>query len=98
MNPDEPVVVHRVPDEISGVLLRGVLESQGIPAILRSAQVAGYGLSLKRDWTTIAWGELLVAAGQAEEARGILAEYLAALRQGGEVTDADVTGTSDPDA
>lgn len=95
---DELRVVYRVPDESSGVLLVGVLESQGIEAVLRSAQVAGYGMTLKRDWSTIAWGEILVADVHLEEARSIIAEYVAALAQGGAVTDADVGPISDPDA
>mgnify|MGYP001571134550 CR=1 FL=1 len=94
---DELRVAYRVPDESSGVLLVGVLESQGIEAVLRSAQVAGYGMTLKRDWSTIAWGEILVADAHLEEARSILTEYVAALQQGGAVTDADVGPLSDPD-
>ena len=95
---DELRVAHRVPDEASGVLLVGVLESQGIEAVLRSAQVAGYGLTLKRDWSTIAWGEILVADAHLDEARSIIAEYLAALQEGGPVTDAEVGPLTEPEA
>lgn len=97
MNDDDLVVAHRVPDEAAGVLLVGVLESQGIESVLRSAHVAGYGEWLKRDWSTIAWGEILVASANVAEARDIIAEYVAALQQGGQLTDADVGALDDPE-
>lgn len=82
-------VVHRVPDVASGSLLRGVLEHQGIRALLRPNTLPGYG-DVRRDWSTTAWGDILVAEEDAEEARAILADYLAALQRGGEVRDEDV--------
>jgi hypothetical protein len=78
----EPVVVHRVPDAVAGALLCGVLEHQGIRSVLRSATLPGYG-SVRRDWGTSAWGEILVSPSDAGEARAILADYLAALERGG---------------
>lgn len=98
MNDDALSVVHGVPDEASGVLLVGVLQSQGIEAVLRSANVAGYGTWLKRDWSTTAWGEILVATENVEEARNIIVEYLSALQKGGQVNDADVGPLIEPDA
>ena len=44
---------------INALALQGVLEHHGIPAILRSATVPGYG-AVRRDWGTSAWGEILV--------------------------------------
>jgi uncharacterized protein YbaR (Trm112 family) len=82
-------VVHRVPDIASGALLRGVLEHQGIRALLRPTSLPAYG-AVRRDWSTAAWGEILVARQDAEEARAILADYLMALRRGGVVRDEDV--------
>ena len=84
-----PVVVHRVPDAAAGALLAGVLEHHGVHALLRSTALPGYG-EVRRDWTTSAWGELLVAPAEAAEAREIIAEYLAALERGGSVRDEDV--------
>jgi len=86
-----PQVVHRVPDAAAGALLCGVLEYHGIPTVLRSTTLPGYG-SVRRDWGTTAWGEILVAASAAEEARAVIADYLQALEQGGLVRDEDVTG------
>lgn len=85
----EPEVVHRVPDAAAGALLCGVLEHHGIPTVLRTATLPGYG-SVRRDWSTTAWGEILVARGFAAEARGLIADYLQALSQGGLVSDEDV--------
>lgn len=84
-----PVVVHRVPDAASGALLCGVLEANGIPAVLRSTTLPGYGL-VPRDWSTSSWGEILVPAAAEREARTMLGDYLAALASGGPVRDEDV--------
>jgi hypothetical protein len=87
--PDTPEVVHRVPDAAAGALLCGMLENQGIPAVLRAATIPAYGI-VRRDWSTTAWGEIMVPRGNASEARALIADYLAALERGGQVTDEDV--------
>lgn len=87
-----PVVVHRVPDAAAGALLCGVLEHHGLHTVLRSATLPGYG-TVRRDWSTTAWGEILVAPEDEEEARVLIADYLLALERGGEVRDEDVEGT-----
>jgi len=84
-----PEVIHRVPDAAAGALLLGMLEHHGIRAVLRSATLPGYG-SVRRDWSTTAWGELLVAREDSAEARSLIADYLLALERGGEVRDEDV--------
>ena len=84
-----PVVVHKVPDAAAGALLGGVLEHHGIHAVLRSAMLPGYG-TVRRDWSTSAWGEILVPPNEADEARELIADYLAALDRGGAVRDEDV--------
>ena len=94
--PGEPEAVHRVPDAAAGALLCGMLESHGIPAVLRSATLPGYG-SVRRDWSTFAWGEILVARATAQEARELIADYLSALESGGTVRDEDV-GEGEPEA
>lgn len=85
----EPEVAHRVPDAAAGALLCGVLEGQGIPTVLRSATLPGYG-SVRRDWSTSAWGEILVSSSMVAEAKAIIADYLQALEAGGETRDEDV--------
>ena len=86
-----PTVVHRVPDAASGALLCGVLEGEGIRTVLRPATLPGYG-TVRRDWATTHWGEILVTRHDASEARAVIADYLAALERGGPVTDDDVKG------
>jgi len=84
-----PEVVHRVPDAAAGALLCGVLEHHGIRSILRSTTLPGYG-SVRRDWSTTAWGEILVSRTDAAEARALIADYVQALERGGQVRDEDV--------
>ena len=84
-----PEIVHRVPDAASGALLGGLLEHHGIRTVLRSATLPGLG-TVRRDWSTTAWGEILVARGDAAEARAMIADYLSALERGGQVRDEDV--------
>ena len=84
-----PEVIHRVPDAAAGALLCGILEHHGIPAVLRSATLPGYGW-VRRDWSTSAWAEIVVNGRLAAEARALLADYLQALAQGGQVRDEDV--------
>jgi hypothetical protein len=86
-----PVVVHRVPDAAAGALLCGVLEHHGIHTVLRSATLPAYG-TVRRDWGTTAWGEIMVAPPDADEARAVIADYLLALERGGQVRDEDVEG------
>ncbi|MBI1797369.1 MAG: hypothetical protein HYR74_10000 [Candidatus Eisenbacteria bacterium] len=83
------IVVHRVPDAAAGALLQGMLELHGVRAVLRSTALPAYG-SVRRDWSTSAWGEILVASDDADEARALIAEYLLALERGGQVRDEDV--------
>lgn len=84
-----PEVIHRVPDAAAGALLQGMLEHHGIDTILRSTALPAYG-SVPRDWSTSSWGELLVNAEDAAEARSLIADYLLALERGGQVRDEDV--------
>ena len=91
-----PQVVHRVPDAAAGALLCGMLVHHGVRAVLRTATLPGYG-TVRRDWSTTAWGEILVPGAEAEEARALIADYLAALERGGVVRDEDVEdGGSEP--
>ena len=86
---DGPTVAHRVPDAASGALLCGMLEHNGIATVLRSTTLPGYG-DIRRDWSTIAWGEILVPASAVGDARTLIADYLSALESGGLVSDEDV--------
>ena len=87
--PGPPEVIFRVPDAVSGALLQGMLEHHGVAALLRSAALPAYG-TVRRDWSTSAWGEILVNPEDAAEARALIVEYLQALERGGQVRDEDV--------
>jgi hypothetical protein len=45
---------------------------------------------VRRDWSTTAWGEILVPREEAAEARALIEDYLRELERGGEVRDEDV--------
>ena len=95
VEPGFPEVVHRVPDAAAGALLCGMLEHHGIQTILRSAMLPGYGV-VRRDWSTSAWGEIIVAHAEVAEAKALIADYLVALERGGRVTDEDVEDGESP--
>ena len=71
------VPLRDVPDAVIGAMWQGALESQGIHAVVRSRAIPGYGQVLQ-DWNTRAWGELLVPADELDEARVVLADFIAA--------------------
>lgn len=70
--------IHTAGDEVEALMLQGVLEEAGIPVLLRSRQIPGYGELLER--ATGVWGDLLVPDARAAEARAIVAEYLSGAR------------------
>jgi hypothetical protein len=79
-------------DAAAGALALRRARAPRHPAVLRSATLPGYG-SVRRDWSTTAWGEILVAPKDATR-RALIADYLAALERGGAVRDEDVEGRS----
>lgn len=68
--------VHTAGDEVEALMLQGVLEQAGIPVALRSRQMPGYGVVFEK--ATGVWGDLLVPDEQAEDARTLIRDYLAA--------------------
>lgn len=71
-------VVHTAGSEVEAVMIQGILESAGIPVALRPQQIPGYGEVLES--ATGVWGDLLVPDEEEAEARELIADYLAALR------------------
>ncbi len=69
--------VQSVPDAVTGAMWKGALESQGLHPVVRSHAIPVYGEVL-RDWTTRAWGMLQVPEDELDEARLVLADFLAA--------------------
>lgn len=72
-------VVHTAGSEVEAVMIQGILESAGIPVVLRpQTMVPGYDEALES--ATGVWGKLLVPDDAEAEARELIAEYLASLR------------------
>ena len=74
----EFVELQQVPDEVSGVMMKGILESSGISVILRAAKIPWYN-GIASTWSTHYWGKLLVPAEELETSRKILDDYLSSL-------------------
>ena len=74
----ELVELQRVPDEVSGVMMKGILENNGISAVLRAAKIPWYN-GIASTWSTYYWGQILVPKEELERSRKILDEYLGSL-------------------
>ncbi len=74
----EIVELQRVPDEVAGVMMKGILENSGINVILRAAKIPAYN-GIASTWSTAYWGKLLVPKEDLETSRKILDDYLNSL-------------------
>jgi len=72
------VELQKVWDEVSGVMLKGILENNGVDAILRAAKIPWYD-GIASTWSAYYWGQLLVPREELERSRKILDEYLNSL-------------------
>ncbi len=72
------VELQRVPDEVSGVMMKGILENSGVNVILRAAKIPWYD-GIASTWSTYYWGTLLVPREELERSRRILDEYIKSL-------------------
>jgi len=87
--------VSPVPNAVTAAMWKGALESQGLHPVVRSHAIPAYGEVL-RDWTTRAWGTLLVPEDEIAEARMVLADFLATAETRGGATDEDGDVEEDP--
>jgi len=78
----ELVELQRVQDEISGVMMKGIIENSGINVVLRAAKIPWYN-GIASTWSTYYWGKLLVPKEELERSRRILKEYLESLQEEG---------------
>ncbi|MFC1714135.1 hypothetical protein ACFL6S_10710 [Candidatus Poribacteria bacterium] len=74
----EMAELQQVPDEVSGVMMKGVLENSGITVILRAAKIPWHN-GIASTWSTYYWGKLLVPKEDLETSRKILESYMSAL-------------------
>ena len=82
-------VVQEIPNEFVGNLIAGVLEGEGIEAVVRPHEISALGgVRLESEW-----GEVLVHADQVQNAKLIVQEYLTSLPE-----DALENGDTDPGA
>ena len=72
--------VHTAGDETEALMLQGLLEGAGIPVVLRSRQIPGYGDIVER--AIGVWGDLLVPDEREGEARSLVTGFLASSRRG----------------
>ena len=72
------VELQRVPDEVSGVMMKGILENSGVDVVLRAAKIPWYN-GIASTWSTYYWGKILVPKQELERSRRILDEYLKSL-------------------
>lgn len=77
-----------VPNGVTAAMWIGALESQGLHPVLRSHTIPAYG-DMLRDWTTRAWGRLLVPDDELAEARLVLEDFLATAETRGSDVDDD---------
>ena len=70
--------LQRVPDEVSGVMMKGILENSGVDVVLRAAKIPWYN-GIASTWSTYYWGKILVPKQELERSRRILDEYLESI-------------------
>ena len=87
--------VSPVPNAVTAAMWKGALESQGLHPVVRSHAIPAYGEVL-RDWTTRAWGTLLVPEDEIAEARMVLADFLATAETKGGASGEDGVDEDDP--
>ena len=68
-------VVQEVPNEFVGNLIKGVLEGEGIDAVVHPHGISALaGIRFESEW-----GEVLVHADQVQKAKTVVQDYLASL-------------------
>jgi hypothetical protein len=80
---DEPeyvdlVELENVPDEVSGIMMKGILLNNGIDVVLQSDKVPWLD-GISNTWSKSYWGQLLVPREEFKKARKILDDYLGSI-------------------
>lgn len=75
------MVVHSAASEFEAIAIRDLLEAVGVHAMIRSRVVPGYGVpTMAGDQAGIV-AEIIVRPEQKDDARALIADYLAALEE-----------------
>lgn len=82
--PRDHVTVFKAPSETEAALVKRILEEAGIPALVRSRQVPGYGDAIQRG--SGVWGDVLVPVAYESQARRYVVEQLRQMREAGSVS------------
>ncbi len=93
--PRDLVSVHGAAGEFEAVAVRDALRAAGLRAMVRSRRIPGYEVPTMRGDQAGIWAEVLVRAEDEDEARRVVAEYLASLRP---ADDSDVLWSPSDDA
>ncbi len=93
----ELVPLSPVANAVSGAMLLGALESQGLHPVLRSHAIPAYGEVL-RDWNTKSWGTLLVPQEERTEARLVLEDFIETARDNAPASDEEADVRDEGDA
>lgn len=73
------VIVYKAPNMVAANLVRGLLDNNGIPAIIRSLQIPMYDDIAMMHCDV--WGEILVPKKREEEAQSIIKDYLDSIEE-----------------
>ena len=82
--PADYATVHTAGSETEAALVRGILEEVGIPVIVRSRQVAGFGDVIEK--ASGVWADVLVPVAHEGAARQYVTQYLEQMREAGTVS------------
>lgn len=76
--PEDYARVHQAGSESEALLVQQILEEAGIPVIVRSRQVPGYGEAIRR--ASGVWGDILVPKEHEQDAQRYVRDYLRAMK------------------
>jgi hypothetical protein len=96
--PNDVAVVHQATTEFEAISVREMLEAAGLRAVVRSRLVPGYNVPTLAGGQGGIVADILVPPEQEAQARALVAEYLAALEEGGEPPNAVPPDAVPPDA
>ncbi len=82
--PDDYSRVHEAGSEADALLVQRILQEAGIPAVVRSRQVPGYGEVIRK--AIGVWGDVLVPAERRADAQRYVDDYLHAMKEAGPVS------------